>query len=270
MAKLLTPINIGPLTLSHRVCLLGPPKPWWPLPASDVARLATPGGLVIQSFSLQPGELEISTEAGTPCAGEWRRLTDAVRAKGGVTIAQIACCAAAKSADEDEVDALLARCRDMATLAREAAFDGAELDAAGSVPPEPATPLLENVQALIDVWGADRIGVQLAPFAWMSGPEDERAAGPFGRLLSALSEMEVAYVHLAGTVTPGCGDLSTSPLGRRLRAAFPGMLIASGAFTPASAIAAVESRWADAIGFSLIAGDGISLLAAISDAAGQR
>ena len=270
MAKLLTPINIGPIALSHRVIILTPRKLPWQLATADVARQMTPGGLVIQSFLPDRAVLEPSLEEGAPQAPVWRRLNEAVRAKGGFIIAQIACGASPTPNDEAEVNAMLTAYRDAAMLARAAAFDGAELDAAACVPLQPAILLLEKVQALIDVWGADRTGVQLAPFAWMSAPEDERAAEPFARLLAALNDMEIAYIHLAGTVTPGRGDLSTSPLGRNLRSAFQGILIASGAYTPADAIAAVESRWADAIGFTMIAGDSHDLLTAIKAAVPQR
>ena len=109
--------------------------------------------------------------------------------------------------------------------------------------------------------------MQLAPFAWLSGPDDRRTVDRFCALLTDLSDMEIAYVHLAGTVAPGRGDLLASPVGRHLRAAYPGIVIASGGFTPAAAIAAVERRWADLVGFPLYTGDGDELLAAIERAA---
>lgn len=43
-------------------------------------------------------------------------------------------------------------------------------------------------------------------------------------------------------------------------------MIASGGFSPATAIAAVERRWADMVGFPLFIGDGDELLAAIEGA----
>ena len=64
-------------------------------------------------------------------------------------------------------------------------------------------------------------------------------------------------------VTPERGDLSTSAFGRCLRKSFSGIVIASGLYTPASAIAAVESRWADAIAFTLATGYGDQLIRAI-------
>jgi N-ethylmaleimide reductase len=151
-------------------------------------------------------------------------------------------------------------------LARAAGFDGVELNATGDVVPQVTTPLLEKVQTMIDVWGADRVGVQIAPFVHALGQDNKRAADFFAQLLCALAGMEIAYLHLSGTVTPDRGDLSTSALGQSLRRAFPGMVIASGLYTPASAIAAVENRWADAIGFTVVAGPSDHIIQAIAAA----
>ena len=186
-------------------------------------------------------------------------MNDAVRAKGGFTVAQLSLSTAATTVDRPE--ACLAACRDMAVHALAMQFDGAELEAPGAPQLIPVLP--DMVQVMIDVWGADRVGVQIAPFAWMSAPDDRRAVRPFSALLADLSDMEIAYVHLAGAIVPGHGDLLASPLGRHLRAAYPGIIVASGGFTPATAIAAVEGRWADMIGFSLPASNGDDLLAVV-------
>jgi N-ethylmaleimide reductase len=124
--------------------------------------------------------------------------------------------------------------------------------------------LREITRAMIDVRGSDRVGVQLAPFAWMSRLDDELATGFYGPLLNGLAEMELAYLHLSGAMTPDRGDFSTTRLGKELRRAFPGMLIGSGIYSPESAVATVESRWADAIGFTLAAGRGDKLVRAIT------
>ena len=262
-AKILTTINLGPLQLLHRVVVIMLPDFAGGPTSLKVARHATRGGLVLQPFGA-PLDLVGTAPARSPLPGRyWRALNHAVHAKDGFIVAQLFCSDIATIADHPE--ACLAACRDMAVQALAMQFDGAELEAPGA--PQPEVPLLDMVQVLIDVWGADRVGVQLAPFAWMSGPDDQRAVRPFSALLADLSDMEIAYVHLAGAVVPGRGDLLASPLGRHLRAAYPGILVASGGFTPATAIAAVEGRWADMIGSPLPAGDGGDLLAAVRQAA---
>jgi len=257
-AKILTTINLGPLQLFHRAVVMAPPSFTGGPGAPKVARHAARGGLVLQPVEAPLG-LAGSAPSRSPSPGwDWRALNNVVRAKGGFTVAQLSCSTTAATVDQSE--ARLAACRDMAVQALAMQFDGAELEAPGA--PQPAA-LLDMVQVLIDVWGADRVGVQIAPFAWMSAPDDQRAVRPFSALLADLSDMEIAYVHLAGAIVPGRGDLLASPLGRHLRAAYPGILVASGGFTPTTAIAAVEGRWADMIGFPLPVGDGDDLLAAV-------
>ena len=91
-----------------------------------------------------------------------------------------------------------------------------------------------------------------------SGQSEKRRSGQFHThrdgTLCALGELELAYIHVAGAFAPDRGNLAESPLGEHLRGAYRGLLIASGAYTPDAALAAVESRWADAIGFDLIVG----------------
>ena len=82
--------------------------------------------------------------------------------------------------------------------------------------------------------------MQLGPFAWMGRLEDLQWASFSCRLIDVLVEMEVASIHIAGAYTSERGDLSSSPLGRHLRRVFPGMLMASGAYTQAGAVAAAE------------------------------
>lgn len=252
LPKLLTFVDLGALALSHRVVVFVPPKPGRRL-APAYARPAPSGGLVIQPFLPDHNIWGPSVHEHLPTIRMWSRINDAVRAKGGTSVAQVSTALS---------------WRDRVASARAAGFDGIEINATRHTAPLSIAPLLETVQATIDIWGADRIGVHLAPFAWMAGHDDKRAAGFYRRLLSALAEIEIAYLHLSGAVTPERGDLSTSAFGRCLRKSFPGMVIASGLYTPASAIAAVESRWADAIAFTLATGYGDQLIRAIR-AAGQ-
>ena len=152
----------------------------------------------------------------------------------------------------------------MAVLVRAAGFDGIELNATVHVEPAPITPLLEMIQVMIDVWGADRVGVRIAPFTWLAAHDDIRATPYYDQLLGALAGMEIAWLHVTETLTPDRGDLSTCALGQRIRGAFRGMVIASGLYTPTSAIAAVENRWTDAVGFTPVTGCGDELIGAIT------
>jgi 2,4-dienoyl-CoA reductase-like NADH-dependent reductase (Old Yellow Enzyme family) len=256
LPKLLTFVDLGALVLSHRVVVFVPPKHGRRI-APAYARPGPSGGLVIQPFLPDPNIWGPSVREHLPSARMWSRINEAVHAKGGTSVAQVS---SAALSHETESECLAS--------ARAAGFDGIEINATPHDGPLSAKLLLETVQATIDVWGSDRVGVQLAPFAWMAGRDDKRAVGFYRQLLAAMAEMEIAYLHLSGAVTPDRGDLSTSALGQCLRKSFQGMVIASGLYTPSSAIAAVESRWADAVGFSLVTGYGDQLIRAIR-AAGQ-
>jgi 2,4-dienoyl-CoA reductase-like NADH-dependent reductase (Old Yellow Enzyme family) len=253
--KLLTFVDLGALALSHRVVVFVPPVQGRRI-APAYTQPAPSGGLVIQPFVPDQDIWGPSVHQHLPGARMWSRINDAVRAKGGTSVAQISSAFAA-TPYEPEV------WRSRAASARAAGFDGIEVNATRHAGLLSMTPLLETVQAMIDVWGADRVGLQLAPFAWMTGQDDERAAGFYRQLLSAVAEMEIAYLHISGAFTPDRGDMSTSALGQCLRKSFPGMVIASGFYTPASAITAVQRRWADAIGFTLVTGYGDQLIRAI-------
>ena len=72
---------------------------------------------------------------------------------------------------------------DWAVLAQQAGFDGAALDASAYLPSQPTRPLLDIVQDIIAVWGLERVGVQLGPFAWMGRLEDLQWASFSCRLI---------------------------------------------------------------------------------------
>jgi 2,4-dienoyl-CoA reductase-like NADH-dependent reductase (Old Yellow Enzyme family) len=266
MQKLLTPVDFGAFSMSHRVVVVAPSGRRGCAVASDV-RQASTGGLIIRTCLPDMGAAKPLSELRRHDVAAWRLVNEGVSARGGTSVAQLDCVPTAANPHEAGADVAISVDQTAVTWARAAGFDGVELDVAGRVPPQAETPLLETIGAVIDVWGADRLGVSLAPFASLTERNDERLVETYGRLLGALYDLEIAYVRVAGVVTPERGDLSASPLGRHLRKAFPGMLIASGAYTPEGAIAAVNSRWADAVGFSPMAGCGDSLLEAITLAA---
>jgi 2,4-dienoyl-CoA reductase-like NADH-dependent reductase (Old Yellow Enzyme family) len=262
--KLLTFIDLGALALLHRIVVLVPPKLGRCI-ARSYTQHAPSGGLVIQSF-VPNRAIWGSSIRDLPSTKTWTRVNDLVRAKGGTSVAQVSYAGIAELSYEADADRVLAACRNAASLARAAGFDGIELDVTRHAATLSAALVLEAAQEMIEVWGADRVGVQLAPFAWMTGQNDDRIVQFYEQLFCALFGMEIAYLHVAGAVAPGRGDLSVSALGQGLRRAFRCMVIASGLYTPASAITAVESRWADAVGFSLVIGHGDQLVRAVTAA----
>jgi N-ethylmaleimide reductase len=170
------------------------------------------------------------------------------------------------------IDAVIADYRRAGQSAKEAGFDGVEIhgsdgylvdqflhdgtnrrsDRYGGSLENRTRFLSEIVDTLSTVWGADRVGVRLSPFGTLNGVTDDDPLGLFTHVLRTLCDQEVAYVHLLRhTDGPGSAHALAggSPEMARLRSAFPGMLVLSGGFTRRSAINAVQSRRADAVGF---------------------
>jgi N-ethylmaleimide reductase len=175
--------------------------------------------------------------------------------------------------DQAGIDWIIAEYRDAASRAISAGFDGVELNSAdGHLPNQfiddmsnrrtdryggsltnRITFLAEVVDALIKVCGAQRVGVRISPYSEYNDAGDSKPLALYATVLRELRELEIAYVHLVRS------DRHGGLLGHRLfddpdaartfRAAFSGMLLVSGEFTRELAIEAVQSRWADAIGF---------------------
>lgn len=156
-----------------------------------------------------------------------------------------------------------------ARCAREAGFDGVELhgangylideflrdgsnhrtDAYGGSVANRARFLLELVEAVGAVWGAERVGVRISPRLGFNDMSDSNPAETFGYVARELSARRVGYLHVIEAVagfmhTPGP---RISPL---LREQFKGAFIANGGHTRESALQALASGEADLVSFA--------------------
>lgn len=108
--------------------------------------------------------------------------------------------------------------------------------------------LLEIVDAVSEVVGADRIGVRLSPggvFNDMHDPDGEAMAL---YLAKALTGRGIAYLHVIEPEFTG-GQALSAEFRRDLRLAFPGRLIYCGGYTAEKAEAVIAAGIADAIAF---------------------
>ena len=244
--KLMSPLNIGALELSHRVILTF--SGYKRTPTRAISRLTTRGGLITLALGKQ---------------STLRSCAVMVHASGGLLLARLFLPGVAKYLDQSEIDEALEAYRSVARVAKAAGCVGVELDAgAGSLPGQFLYPtdirradryggdardrvtfLEEAVYAVVDVWGADRVGVCISPPGeiWQSDPPElEQMLA----VLTMLHDVDLAFAHLKGTFSNvsmgGAAALS-------LRRAFPGMLLVDGDGTLVHAAAAVESRWADGV-----------------------
>ncbi len=149
-----------------------------------------------------------------------------------------------------------------AANAKAAGFDGVELhgangylldqflqsgtnhrtDAYGGNVEKRARFMLEAVDAVSEIWGADRVGMHLAPRSDVHGMSDENPAETFGYVARELGKRGLAFLMAREHEGPDW-------LGPRLKEIFGGVYIANEGFTQQSAEAAIERGDADAVAF---------------------
>lgn len=178
---------------------------------------------------------------------------------------------AARALSGDEVAALVGTYRHAARVARDAGFDGVEIhsangylleqfirdacnrrtDAWGGPVANRLRLVLAVVDAAIDVWGRDRVGIRLSPVTRANGcPQDSNPQATYGALVDALAVRRIAYLHFIE------GDTGVEHHGRGFdfaaaRRAFPGAYIANNRYTRSMAIDAIASGAADAVAFGV-------------------
>ena len=106
--------------------------------------------------------------------------------------------------------------------------------------------MLEVVDAVVSVWGADRVGMHLAPRGDAHDMGDSDLEGLFTKVATELGKRNLAFLcarenHLQ------------EPLGPKMKAAFGGVYIANESFTADSAREAITQGKADAVAFGKLA-----------------
>ncbi len=162
----------------------------------------------------------------------------------------------------DEIPAIIEAYRQGAANAKEAGFDGVEIhgangylldqflqdstnkrtDAYGGSIENRARLMLEVTDAVISVWGADRVGMHLAPRGDSHSMGDSDAPALFGYVARQLDARGIAFI-CAREYADG------SSLAPVIRSNFKGVFIANEKLTAESAEALVESGAADAAAF---------------------
>jgi len=173
----------------------------------------------------------------------------------------------------EEISRLVDAYRDGAKNALAAGFDGVEVhgangylphqflqratnrraDAYGGSIENRARFVIDVVDAVAEVVGADRVGLRLSPFgkANDSGHDDELPV--FRHLVIELATRGLAYLHLIEPRADGVGrdasDAGAPTAAAAFRPYWPGPLIAAGGFTADTAEDALASGEADAVAF---------------------
>jgi N-ethylmaleimide reductase len=165
-----------------------------------------------------------------------------------------------------ELPGIVQQFRRGATNAKEAGFDGVELHGAngylldqftrdgtnkrtdiygGSIENRARLPL-EVTDAVIDVWGHDRVGYRISPNGPYNSMSDSDPVSTFSYLTEQLDARRIAYLHVVDPAAAGAARIT--PV---LRKKFRGTYVVNGGFTADVAEAAIENKEADLVAFGV-------------------
>jgi N-ethylmaleimide reductase len=117
--------------------------------------------------------------------------------------------------------------------------------------------LMEVTRAVIEVWGADRIGVRLSPYGVANDSGEADPMPLYTHAIQSLNALGLAYLHFIEPRSSGAGraevNHQNAPSAMELfRPIWKGVLISAGGFTGEAAEAAIAAGHADAIAFGRI------------------
>ena len=166
-----------------------------------------------------------------------------------------------------EIPGIVEQFRKGAENAKAAGFDGVELHGAngylldqflrdganqrtdeygGTIRNRARLPL-EVATAVIEVWGAERVGYKLSPAFSGYSMSDSNPAETFTYLATQLSALHLGYLHVTERAMPG--QARVTPL---LRDVFNGTLMVNGGYDAKSGNAAIASGEADLVAFGVL------------------
>jgi N-ethylmaleimide reductase len=117
--------------------------------------------------------------------------------------------------------------------------------------------LMEITQAVVEIWGADRVGVRLSPYGIANDSGEADPMPLYTHVIQSLDLFELAYLHFIEPRSSGAGRAEVNhqnvPSAMVLfRPVWSGVLISAGGFTGETAEAAIAAGHADAIAFGRI------------------
>ncbi|TMM47357.1 alkene reductase [Qipengyuania marisflavi] len=174
----------------------------------------------------------------------------------------------ARALSKDEIARVVGDYRKAAENAKAAGFDGVQLHGAngylvdqflrdgtnlrtdeyGGSHENRTRFLREVLEALISVWGADRVGVRLSPNGETQGCDDSDPAATFGAAAKVVEELGLAFLELREPGPDGSFGATEvpkqSPLIRQL---YSGPLILNSDYSPEGAVADIDADRCDAV-----------------------
>ncbi|MBX7513459.1 alkene reductase [Qipengyuania sp. GH38] len=174
----------------------------------------------------------------------------------------------ARALGTDEIARVVEDYRHAAENAKKAGFDGVQLHGAngylvdqflrdstnqredeyGGSPENRTRFLREVLTALIDVWGADRVGVRLSPNGETQGCDDSDPPATFGAAAKVVEELGLAFLELREPGPEGTfGSTDVPKQSPLIRQIYSGPLILNSDYTPEDAVADIEAGRCDAV-----------------------
>src|ERR1700726_814418 len=222
----------------------------------------------VSHSSFQPGGVLPVAPSAVPISAEFKTAT----ADGKVVPYEIP-----RALETGEIPGVIDAYRQGAVNAQKAGFDGVEIHGAngylieqflqsnsnlrtdrygGSIENR-ARFLMEVTQAVIEVWGADRVGVRLSPYGVANDSGEPDPMPLYSHAIKSLDPLGLAYLHFVEPRSSGAGRAEVNhqnvPAAMVLfRPIWRGTLITAGGFTGETAEAAIAAGHADAIAFGRI------------------
>ena len=176
-----------------------------------------------------------------------------------------------RALDADELPGIVADYKHAAQVAKDAGFDGVEVhnangylldqflrsgtnvrtdDFGGSVENRMRFPLMV-VDAVLEVWNADRVGCRVSPIAEANDIRDADPAETFGSFARALDDRNLIYLHVTEPDSRETGNGRGTALfpAKNFRGDFKNTLIANGGYDRELALKVLSAGDADLIAF---------------------
>lgn len=318
--KLFTPVELGRYSLAHRVVLAPttrlrseqPSDTPSDMMATFYSQRATERGLLIAEATGISRSARSNLGAPGMYSDEhvtgWRKVTDAVHAKGGVIFLQLfhpgrqahsslidgldpiapsvdtsaeliavtadgwVAASPHRALRTEEIPGIVRDWSKAAELAVAAGFDGVEVhgangylideflqdgtnrrtDAYGGPIENRARFMFEVLDAVIGIWGPDRVGLRISPSGTYGDMSDSDPRRTFGYVAQRADSLGLAYLHIIEPRVRGNDTLvaEADPVAAAdLRSKFGGNIIAAGGFDPRGAEAVVEKGDANLVAF---------------------
>jgi N-ethylmaleimide reductase len=174
-----------------------------------------------------------------------------------------------RALETGEIPGIVEQYRQAALNAMDAGFDGVEIHGANGYlidqflrdgsnlrtddyggPPDNRTRfLLEVVDAVSGVWGADRVGVRISPMNPFNSMSDSDPEATFTHVAGALRPLGLAYLHVVEAAISEEGITLVDFHYESLKDAFGGTYIANGGYTRERAEAVLEEGRAELVSF---------------------